>query len=314
METVVFVLGYRSKPFIERGYFEKIKNATNQLNDAKLVFLDNYSRDGAIRYLYDNYADIDILLSPRNYMYCRAINFGLQYIYYRYNPKYYILVDSDNPCDINAYCQLVDYAKQHLSAGMIQPLVRKMNDPSRLYSCGHYIDEEYNCRTLKKMPDDLAMLDDLMSCSISSTLIKRELFIKCGLLDTQYEMYWESMDLAFRARKEGFKCACCTSASTFNEGGRLTDIDSFHERYYRTRNKIVFYWKHDKKTFQIVMKTLEKTLELLNNKNSKSEFGLSVEEESIRQGIIDGLTLTQANRYSHPRITDFTKGNIILIR
>ena len=85
METIVFVLGYRSKPFIERGYFEKIKNATNQLNDAKLVFLDNYSRDGAIRYLYDNYADIDILLSPRNYMYCRAINFGLQYIYYRYN-------------------------------------------------------------------------------------------------------------------------------------------------------------------------------------------------------------------------------------
>lgn len=314
METIVFVLGYRSKPFIERGYFEKIKNATNQLNDAKLVFLDNYSRDGAIRYLYDNYADIDILLSPRNYMYCRAINFGLQYIYYRYNPKYYILVDSDNPCDINAYCQLVDYAKQNSSAGMIQPIVRKLNDPSHLYSCGHYIDEDFNCRTIKKMPDDLTLLDDLVSCSISSTLIKRDLFFKCGLLDTQYEMYWESMDFAYRARKEGFRCACCTTATTFNEGGHLTDLDSFHERYYRIRNKIIFYWKHDKEAFQFIMKTLEKTLEQLNKKNSNSEFGLSVEEESIRQGILDGLSQIQEDGHSHPRITDFAKGNIILIR
>lgn len=314
METVVFVLGYRSRPFIERGYFEKIKNATNQLNDAKLVFLDNYSRDGAIRYLFDNYTDIDILLSPRNYMYCRAINYGLQYIYLRYNPKYYILVDSDNPCDINAYCQLVDYAKQHESAGMIQPVVRQLNDSSKIYSCGHYIDEEYNCRTIKTLPNDLTMLDDQISCSISSTLIKSELFIKCGLLDTQYELYWESMDLAYRARKEGFKCACCVTASTFNEGVRLTDLDCFHERYYRVRNKIIFYWKHDKETFQLVMKSLGKTLESLNNKNNNSEYGLSVEEESVRQGIIDGLSMLQVKDYNIPRITDFNKGNIILLR
>ena len=286
METVVFVLGYRSRPFIERGYFEKIKNATNQLNDAKLVFLDNYSRDGAIQCLIDKYDDIDLLLSPRNYMYCRAINYGLQYIHYRYNPKYFILVDSDNPCEINAYCQLVNYAKTHVSVGMVQPIVRKLHDPSLIYSCGHYIDNNFNCRTIKELPSNLSELDNLMSCSISSTLITKELFMRCGLLDIRYEMYWESMDLAYRARNNGFKCACCTTADTYNEGGRISDIDSFHEWYYRVRNKIIFYWKNDKETFKLVLQSLSNTLEMLNEKNNKSEFGLSVSEEATRQGNI----------------------------
>jgi GT2 family glycosyltransferase len=308
------VLGYRSKPFIDRGYFESIKKATNLLNDAKLVFLDNYSRDGAITYLIDRYYDIDILLSPRNYMYCRAVNYGLQYIYHRYNPNYYILVDSDNPCDINAYCQLVNYIKKHPSAGMVQPVVRKLQNPSLIYSCGHYIDEDYNCRTIKELPDDLSELDDLKSCSISSTLIKKDLFLKCGLLDTRYELYWESMDLAYRARKEGFKCACCPTAFTFNEGGYLAEVDSFHERYYRIRNKIIFYWKNDKDIFNLVMPSLNKMLEQLEDKNRKSEFGLSVSEEATRQGILDGLTQIQKEESFIPSIVDYRKGNVILLR
>ena len=314
METVVFVLGYRARPFLEKGYFGSIKTAADQLNSSRVVFLDNYSRDGTVQYLIDHHFDVDILLSPRNYLYCKAINYGLQYIYHRYNPDYYILVDADNPCKPDAYCQLVAYAKKYESAGMVQPVVRKLQDESRLYSCGHYIDEDYNCRTKKRIPDNVSELEDLISCSISSTLIKKDVFLKCGLLDTRFEMYWESMDLAYRARRKGFKCACCLNASTYNEGGRLSEIDCFHERYYRVRNKIIFYWKNDKPTFDIVMRSLSKTLEDLNNKNNESEYGLSVVEEATRQGIQDGIAQIHREGDFQPSITDFEKGNIIFIQ
>lgn len=122
------------------------------------------------------------------------------------------------------------------------------------------------------------------------------------------------MDLAYRARKEGFKCACCPTAFTFNEGGCLAEVDSFHERYYRIRNKIIFYWKNDKDIFNLVMPAVNKMLEQLEDNNRRSEFGLSVSEEATRQGILYGLSQIQKKGSFIPSIVDYKKGNIILIQ
>ncbi len=315
MKTVVFVLGYRSLPFFIKGNLDLIVSATKMLDNAKIVFLDNYSRDGSVRYVKENYPDIDVLVSPCNYFYCKAINIGVQYIFKKYKPDNYILVDSDNPCHINAYTELVNFAEQNPKIGIIQPLVKKRSDSQQIYSCGHYIDKEYNCRTLKVIPDDTLDLHNLISCSISSTLIKAEVFYVCGLLDPIFEIYWESIDFSFRARQKGFICACNDKAITYNEGGKLDEIDSYHERYYRYRNKLIFWKKYDQDIFLKVKQSLDFEYNILNNKFKIAPYGLSIQEESIRKGIEDGLLITN-NFFVNANIiniNDHDKSKIIKI-
>lgn len=314
MKTVVFVLGYRSLPFLIKGNLDLIVSATKMLDNAKIVFLDNYSRDGAVRYVKEKYPNIDVLVSPRNYLYCKAINTGIQYIFKKYKPDNYILVDSDNPCHINAYAELVNFAKQFPKTGIIQPIVKKMSDNQKLYSCGHHFDNDFNCRTLKTIPANPLDLHNIISCSISSTLIKADVFYSCGLLDPIFEIYWESIDFCFRARKKGFLCACNVKAVTYNEGGKLDDIDSYHERYYRNRNKLIFWKKYDELIYQKVRDSMLSEYKILNDEFNKSSYGLNIFDESTRKGIEDGLKISETLvDVKMPEIIEFNKSSIICI-
>jgi len=314
MKTVVFVLGYRSLPFLIKGNLDLIVSATKMLDNAKIVFLDNYSRDGAVRYVKEKYPEIDVLVSPRNYIYCKAINKGIQYIFKKYKPDNYILVDSDNPCHINAYAELVTFSELFSKTGIIQPIVKKMSDNQKLYSCGHYIDNDFNCRTLKTIPANPLVLHNLISCSISSTLIKADVFYSCGLLDPIFEIYWESIDLSFRAREKGFLCACNVKAVTYNEGGKLDDLDSYHERYYRHRNKLIFWKKYDEVIYQKVKDSMLHEFNMLNDEFNKSTYGLNIVNESTRKGIEDGLKISETLvDVEMPEISEFNKSSVILI-
>ncbi len=311
MKTVIFILGYRAMPYIKKGYLQGIIDASMQLSEYKIVYLDNYSRDGSVKYIKEHHPEIDLLLSGWNRLYCAAINCGIQYIRRRYNPDYYILVDADNSCEKNAYKELVTYAETHPNAGIIQPMVYKPD--GTMYSCGHYIDENYNCRTKKTLPKD-SNLDDMLSCSISSTLIRRELLEKCGLLDEVYQIYWESMDLSFRARKNGFLCACHPLSITYNKGVHVEEIDSYHEYYFRNRNRIIFWCKHDSLIFQKVAEDAHRILKDYQLREEQSDWGLSAQEEATIHGLRDGINLTNgAVTQSIPRIDGYRKGDIILM-
>lgn len=299
-------------PYIEQGFLQRIIDASTQLSDYKIVYLDNYSRDGSVQYIKDNHPEIDLLLSGWNRLYCAAINCGIQYIRKRYNPNFYILVDADNLCEKNAYHELVSYADMHPNVGLVQPMVNKPN--GSMYSCGHYIDENYNCRTKKTLSDD-SNLDDMLSCSISSTLVRKELFEQCGLLDEIYQIYWESMDLSFRARRNGFLCACNPISKTYNKGSHTDELDSYHEFYFRNRNRIIFWSKHDSSIFLKVKEEALRTLKEYQIRKEESDWGLSAQEEAIMQGLEDGLRLTTKSTIKQviPHIDGYKKGDIILM-
>lgn len=290
-KIVIFILGYRAAPFLKAGSLASIITAARNIKDAetRLVFLDNYSRDGSVEHILENHPEVDLLVSPRNHMYCKGTNVGIQYSYKRYKPDYYILVDADNHCEPDAYDELVRFAGSHAQVGLVQPLVKNSLDKSILYSCGHrYVDDIF-CRPLREIPNDLDHLHDLPSCSISSTLVKAEVFEQCGLLDPIFEIYYESSDLSFRARNAGFKCACHVGAVTYNDGAKVSDIGNYHEGYYRNRNGLIFWKKHNEDFYQRLVQAQLPVYEALDEKARQSEYGLGMIDESTRKGIEDGI-------------------------
>lgn len=318
-KVVILILGFRALPFIKKGYLKSIIKAANKIKNAKvsIVYFDNYSRDGSIPHILKNFKSIDLLSATENYFYCKGVNVGLQFSYQKYKPDYYILSDVDNPCEENSYNELVDFANKNMRVGLIQPLVKSLKNPKRIYSCGHTYEEGVFCKPLRKIPNNKKTLLNLLSCSISSTLIKTKVFEKCGLLDPIFKIYYESSDLSFRARKAGFSCVCHTGAICFNEGAKVSRTDNFHEGYFRNRNNLIFWKKHDDKKYKILRKIYLERYKQLNVKLSKYGYVRDMEEESERRGIEDGLNISKTMKLGRKReeiIEQFNKTDAILLQ
>lgn len=317
--VAIFVLSYRAISYLKEGSLVSIEKAARKIRgaEAHVVYLDNYSQDGSVQWAMENHPDIDVLMSRKNYLYCKGTNVGIQYCQERYKPDYFILVDADNFAEPNAYDELVRFAEKHPDMGMVQPLVKSYNDHSILYSCGHRFLEDGRCEPMQQLPDDPSELFDLPSCSISSTLIRTEVFATCGLLDPIYEMYFESSALSFRARQAGFRCGCHIDAVTYNEGTDGAGIDRFHSRYYFNRNRLIFWKLHDEERFLQVRKHQIEIYRELQAEFEQSKFGLDVEREAVRLGIEAGLRITEdPDLHSRPPINlnDFDKSAVVVIQ
>lgn len=286
--AVVFVLGHRAYDCMRDGTFRTLAKAAQGIG-APIVYLDNYSRDGSIDYILEYHPECDVLMTPSNLLYCDGINAGLQYIFRRYNPDYYILSDADNRVESDCFEHLLQRAAVDLRAGIIQPLVCSLGTPGKLYSCGHRYDDNHQCWPMHALPSDLSVLDDLPSCSILSTLFRREVFAQCGLLEPIFRIYYESSDISFRAREAGWRCVCERKAIAYHEGNPGLDRNSFHLRYYINRNWLIFWRFHDVERYETVAHFQSGRLRDLQARFEESEFGLNAFEEPIRSGILDGL-------------------------
>lgn len=303
--TVVAVLAYRAIDQLRAGTLDSIVAAARRVRgrEVHVICLDNYSRDGSVQWLLENAPAVDLLLSPRNILYCRGVNALVRYGHRRFQAAEYILVDADNPAAPDAYAKLVAFGDEHPDHGIVQPLVCEYGDRRRLYSCGHRYTDDHWCLPMKDLPADPAELLDLPSCSISSTLVRREVFEACGLLDPLLEIYYESADLCFRARAKGFRIACCTEAITLNEGTEAEGPDSMHHRRYFNRNRLLFWRMHDRAIFAVVELEAAQRLAELEARRARLAYGLDAVDESIRQGLEEGLRLTRdARLFPRPSI------------
>ncbi|MGH3888241.1 MAG: glycosyltransferase family 2 protein [Pseudonocardiaceae bacterium] len=318
IKTVVLVLGYRAWDWLERGSLTSILTAATDIDgDVRIVYLDNYSRDGSVQWLQEHAPEVDVLLSPTNSLYCTGVNTLVQYAARRYRPAYYLLVDADNVAEPQCYRRLVEFLDGNLQHGIAQPLVRCLADPAIIYSCGHRFTPDHWCLPNTELPVDPAVLLDLPSSSISSTAVRAGVFERCGLLNPIYEIYYESADLSARARSAGFKLACVPEAVAYNDGTEAIGIDSMHHRYYFNRNRLIYWRLHDREVFAEVAAEARRRLAELDARLAVSEYGLDATEESIRRGLTAGLTLTAdeaALCRASPGLFDYDKTTAVLIQ
>jgi GT2 family glycosyltransferase len=316
MKLVVFVLSYRSAEHIRGGSLDRIMEAAAHVPGSRVVLLDNYSCDGTLNLILQRYPGIDVLMAPRNLFYCDGINAGLRYIFKRYDPDLYILCDADNYVEPAAFSSLVNRAVRDKHVGIIQPLV-KSRSTDDLYSCGHFYNDQFQCRPMSKLPPQQDILSCLPSCSILATLFRKEVFVECGLLDPIFKIYYESSDISFRARQQGWRCACEMQAIAYHDGSDALGPEKFHMRYFINRNWLIFWSRHDGSKYERVSSWQMQTLEDLERRFAANDYGLGEYEEAIRAGIRDGLVAAEESRTSSRRVEQigaYDKSQCILIR
>lgn len=130
---------------------------------------------------------------------------------------------------------------ERTGAGMVAPLVVYKTDPDRIDSIGAYFDEKsallrhYHTRGLPVLLDPAK--DYIPGTAV---WINKDTFYRMGGTDESYHMYWEDVDLCFRAHEKGILMARCYDAVLSHGGGQTTRKKPLYTTFYFHRNRIRF--------------------------------------------------------------------------
>ena len=316
-KLTIFILNYNEKRNIERGSILSIKKAIDRIEniDVSVVCLDNLSSDKSPEMIKEIIPDAVIASTFRNEGYVRGTNIGLQLSWKMFKPDYFILVDSDNFTEENAYNELVTYARNHPEVAMVQPIVKSSTDRNKIISCGHVFNERGGTDSITDINGDND-IEDLESCSISSTLVRSDALERIGLLNESFVMYYESSDISFRFRKAGYKCACCKKAVAYNERLSTTRLSDFNKYYLMRRNLFLLWYIHDTEKYHHYLNVWKSIRDELQNDYGKEDFITDYMREAERRALCEAYMLQREevkNYISIPDLNEFSKDDVCIL-
>lgn len=130
-------------------------------------------------------------------------------------------------------------------AGMVAPLLTYISRPENIDSNGAFFNREtgtihhYHQNNLPEMLDPRKDYIPGTAVWIDGTT-----FHRLGGTDESFHMYWEDVDMCFRAHKEEIPLARCTGAVLRHGGGQTTRKKPLYTTFYFQRNRIRFCRRH----------------------------------------------------------------------
>ena len=216
MKLSVVIVNYNVKHFLEQCLCSVCKAARN-VQSAEIIVVDNASSDGSVKYISERFPDITIIASEKNLGFARANNLAIK----KSKGEYVLLLNPDTIVTENTFAHFVDFMDKHPEAGacgaymlhtdgtfalesrrgLPTPFVAfcKMSGLTSLYPKSRLFGRYYMCYLNEFEVDPIEIV------SGAYMFIRREALDKAGLLDEDFFMYGEDIDLSYRILKAGYQ-------------------------------------------------------------------------------------------------------------
>ena len=217
----------------------------------EICIVDNNSRDRSARFLRERYPEIDLVESPVNLGFGRAVNLAAK----RCTGSYLWLLNSDCFVRSDVAAEMVAYLEEHLDvAAVTSRLVSK--DGSFQASCRRFptftnvlfsrqspLSGLLPARTDYTLPDfDVPTQVD--ACAGTSTMIRREHFKKAGGFDPRFFMYCEDTDLCASFAALGLKVVYLPQAEVTHLWAESWKRNGWMRYYHHHRSMAKYFRKH----------------------------------------------------------------------
>ena len=237
----VIIPCYNSKELMKKHLPSLIREIDT--NKDEVILVDDHSEDGGVQFVENTYPFIKIIKLERNVGFAHACNTGIL------NSKH------DLVCLLNTDVEVME--------GSIGSLIRRFEDKDIFVVCSmelHPSNEKppyfilpgaefrfgiFRFRYKPVTPDPSGLVPVLFAHGACTVYDKRK-FTALGGYDTIYTpLYWEDMDICWRAWRRGWKSMCDTQSRVRHECKGTVDkiytlehINSFH-----WKNRFLFTWK-----------------------------------------------------------------------
>ena len=252
MKISVVIVNYNVKYYVGQC-IDSVRRALQGI-DSEIIVVDNHSRDGSVDYL-SKIEGVRIIESGHNLGFSKANNIAIR----QSTAEYVLMLNPDTIVAEDAIRMIIDFADSHPQAGGIG--VRMHNDwgttaresrrglPSPMTSFYKIIGlskrlpqhRKYGRYYMGWLPWDSPSRIEVVSGACF--LVRRKALDKVGLMDEDYFMYGEDIDLSYRLLKGGWE-NWFVPADIIHYKGESTQKTSFNYVHVFYNAMLIFMRKH----------------------------------------------------------------------
>ena len=208
MKLSVIIVNYNVKFYLEQC-LRSVRKALEGI-DAEVIVIDNHSRDGSVEYLSARFPDYTFISSNHNLGFARANNRAIE----QSRGEYVLLLNPDTVVSETSLHAVLDFMDGHLRAGAAGVRMIKVDGSDALESrrgvpspmtsfykmsglCRHFPQSR---RFGKYYMSYLSWTEPAQIEIVSGAfcMLRRKALDEVGLLDEDYFMYGEDIDLSYR--------------------------------------------------------------------------------------------------------------------
>ncbi|KKR82563.1 MAG: Glycosyl transferase family 2 [Candidatus Daviesbacteria bacterium GW2011_GWA1_41_61] len=206
----------------------------------EIIVVDNNSGDGLAEEI-KKVVGVIFIQNKDNLGYSGGNNVGIKKAL-EDEAEYVFILNMDTVIDKKAITQLV-IAIEENQAGVLGPKILFFDKKTIWYAGGTLdlnnvlgghrgVDEEDHGQYEK--------IEETDNVTGGAMFVKSDIFVKIGLFDERYFLYYEDSDFCFRAKRAGFKLMYVPTAVIYHENAKSTGLGSPRQDYFITRNRMLF--------------------------------------------------------------------------
>ncbi len=254
MELSVIIVNYNVKHFLEQCLHSVVKAAKNIHTEVFVV--DNNSADGSRQLVEEKFPEVHFIGNKVNAGFSKANNQAIR----KAAGKYILLLNPDTVVEEDTFTKVIDYMNRHPEAGglgvkMIDGKGNFLPESKRglptpwVAFCKMFGLSSLFPKSKKFARYHLSYLDenDIHEVDVLAgafMLLRKETLDKVGLLDEDFFMYGEDIDLSYRISKGGYKNIYFPHTTIIHYKGESTKKGSLNYVKVFYKAMIIFAQKH----------------------------------------------------------------------
>ena len=221
MRVAIVVLNWNGEALLRRFLPAVVNNSP----EATIHVIDNNSSDGSMRYIADNFSEVNQILLNQNHGYAGGYNEGLKEI----DADLVCLLNNDIKVQSGWLPPVIDHFIKNKNTVIAQPHLMDLNNPNKFEyagAAGGYIDRlgypYCRGRIFNELEEDDGQFDTdekILWASGACFFIRLQEFRSLGGFDINFFAHQEEIDLCWRAFNEGFETMSISTSKVYHLGG-----------------------------------------------------------------------------------------------
>ncbi len=254
MRLSIVIVNYNVKHFLDQC-LTSVRRATSGI-DADVWVVDNNSVDGSVRMMKEKFPEVKLIANKDNVGFSRANNQAIR----ESKGEYVLLLNPDTVVEHDTFSKIIEFMDAHPDAGglgvkMIDGKGNFLPESKRglptpdvaLYKISGLSKLFPKSRTFGKYHLGYLDKDEINEVEILSgafMFMRRSALDKTGLLDEDFFMYGEDIDLSYRIIKAGYKNYYFPDTRIIHYKGESTKKSSVNYVFVFYNAMVIFARKH----------------------------------------------------------------------
>ncbi|WP_405273967.1 glycosyltransferase family 2 protein [Methanobrevibacter sp.] len=215
MKVSVVTPNYNGEKFL-KAFFESLNNDSEFIGE--VIIIDNGSSDNSKDYINSNTFDFPVKLieNSQNLGFAPAVNQGISHAKH----EYIFSLNNDTEVKEGSIKHMVDLISSSEDIFSVQAKMLQFNNKDLIDDAG----DEYNLLAWTKKTgenhnsNEFNQVKEIFSSCAGAALYKKTLLEELGMFDDNFFAYMEDVDLAIRAKINGYHNLLCPQAVVYHIG------------------------------------------------------------------------------------------------